>query len=131
MIVDASALIAIARNEPAAPAIADVLRSGAILLMSAPTHVETFLVADRHPNPTVSRHVETLIKAARIQIEPVTAEQAAIARRAYQLFGKGSGHRAALDFGDCFSYALAVDKDEPLLFVGDDFTHTDVLVAAY
>lgn len=131
MIIDASALIAVARNEPASAAIAEILGSSRALTISAPTHVETFLVADRHPNPSVARYVETLIRYAEITIEPFTASQADIARRAYQLFGKGSGHPARLNFGDCFSYALAIDKDEPLLFVGDDFAHTDVQVAAY
>jgi len=59
-------------------------------------------------------------------IEPVTVEQARIARQAYRDFGRGSGHRANLNFGDCFAYALARVKREPLLFKGDDFTHTDV-----
>jgi ribonuclease VapC len=59
------------------------------------------------------------------QIEPVTAAQAKIARQAYRDYGKGSGHPANLNFGDCFSYALARDKREPILYKGDDFVHTD------
>jgi ribonuclease VapC len=70
--------------------------------------------------------LDDLIERSGIVIEPVTAEQAKIARLAYRDFGKGSGHPAALNFGDCFSYALARDKREPLLWKGDDFGHTDI-----
>ncbi len=61
-----------------------------------------------------------------ILIEPVTEAQVRIARLAYRRYGKGSGHPARLNFGDCFAYALARDRNEPLLFVGNDFIHTDI-----
>jgi ribonuclease VapC len=61
-----------------------------------------------------------------IEVVPVSVEQARIARAAYRDFGRGSGHPAGLNFGDCFAYALAIDRDETLLFKGDDFSHTDV-----
>ena len=77
----------------------------------------------------VSRRADQLLDAAGAVIEPVTRAQAWIARAAYRDFGKGSGHPAGLDFGDCFAYALAKDLGEPLLFKGDDFGHTDVEVA--
>jgi len=70
--------------------------------------------------------IDEIIQKFNIQIEPVTAEQARIAREAYRGYGKGSGHPASLNFGDCFAYALARDKREPLLFKGDDFVHTDL-----
>jgi len=70
-----------------------------------------------------------LIREARIVIEPVTEEQARIAREAYRDFGKGSGHPAKLNFGDCFAYALAKALGESLLFKGHDFLHTDVIAA--
>jgi ribonuclease VapC len=70
--------------------------------------------------------LDDLLENSKIMIEPVTAEQARIARQAYREFGKGSGHRAGLNFGDCFAYALARVKREPLLYKGDDFVHTDV-----
>ena len=70
--------------------------------------------------------LDDLIENSKITIEPVTEEQARIARQAYRDFGKGSGHRASLNFGDCFVYALARVKREPLLYKGDDFVHTDV-----
>jgi ribonuclease VapC len=70
--------------------------------------------------------LDEAIEEARIVIAPVTVEQAKIARQAYHDYGKGSGHPANLNFGDCFSYALARDKREPLLYKGDDFVHTDI-----
>ncbi|HEY6425342.1 MAG TPA: type II toxin-antitoxin system VapC family toxin [Pseudonocardiaceae bacterium] len=85
---------------------------------------------DASRDPIASRHVDDLVTKARLVIEPVTADQAAIARAAYRYFGKGSGHPAQLNFGDCFAYALAKSADEPLLFKGDDFSSTDLLPAA-
>ena len=70
--------------------------------------------------------MDELVERFDIRIEPVTAEQAKIARQAYRDYGKGSGHPAGLNFGDCFSYALARDKLEPILYKGDDFVHTDL-----
>jgi ribonuclease VapC len=77
----------------------------------------------------LSREFDELIERFKIVIEPVTAEQAKIARQAYRDFGKGSGSPASLNFGDCFTYALARDKREPLLYKGDDFGHTDLRAA--
>ena len=77
------------------------------------------------------RTCDELIAAAGIVIEPVTAGQARIARDAYRDFGKGSGHAAGLNFGDCFAYALAKATGEPLLFKGDDFSRTDVTAVVY
>ncbi len=131
MIVDTSVLVAVAAAEPSTPALRVILQSEHPLAMSAGSYLETFLVADRHPNALVARAMDALIKSARIIIEPFTAAQALIARNAYRDFGKGSGHPAQLNFGDCFSYALAIDTDRPLLFVGNDFNHTDVRVAGY
>lgn len=82
-------------------------------------------------DPVASRRYDQFIHEAGIRIEPVTAEQARIAREAYRDYGKGSGHKAGLSFGDCFAYALAKDTDEPLLFKGDDLVHTDIGPALY
>jgi ribonuclease VapC len=84
------------------------------------------LVIDGSKDPIASRRFDELIEAAQIAIEPVTEAQARIARQAYRDFGKTSGHPAKLNFGDCFSYALAKSKGEPLLFKGQDFSRTDV-----
>ena len=78
----------------------------------------------------LARHLERLLEAATVRVEPLTAQQARIARQAYRDFGRRSGHPARLNFGDCFAYALAVGTGEPLLFKGDDFVHTDVTPAA-
>ena len=92
--------------------------------MSAASYLESGVVLDSRRDPVLSRSLDDFL-----EIEPVTAEQARIAREAYRDFGKGSGHPAQLNFGDCFAYALAKSTDEPLLFVGLDFSHTDVTAA--
>jgi ribonuclease VapC len=97
--------------------------------MSAASYLEASIVADRSDDPRASREFDRLIRELGIDIVPVTAEQAIIAREAYRDFGKGSGHPAGLNFGDCFAYALAKDRNETLLYKGDDFTQTDVLSA--
>ena len=81
---------------------------------------------DSRRNPLLSARLDELLREAGVIIEPVTERQATIARQAYRDYGKGSGHPASLNFGDCFSYALAKDLGEPLLYKGDDFGHTDI-----
>ena len=97
--------------------------------MSAVSYVEAAVVVDSNRNPILSRRLDDLLRDAGIAIEPVTLNQARIAREAYRDFGKGR-HRAGLNFGDCFAYALAKEKNMPLLFKGDDFRHTDIEVAS-
>ena len=97
--------------------------------MSAATFVEACIVVDANRDPVLSRRLDDLLRVAGVVVEPVTREQADIARAAYRDFGRGSGHPAGLNFGDCFSYALARVTAEPLLFKGDDFSHTDVIPA--
>jgi ribonuclease VapC len=126
MIVDASAVIAILRNEPAAPLCAQAIASARSRRISAVNYVEAAVVIDGSRDPVASRRFDDLFRAANIAVEPVTEEQAQIAREAYRDFGKGSGHRASLNFGDCFAYALAKVTGEPILFKGDDFGHTDL-----
>jgi ribonuclease VapC len=84
---------------------------------------------DASRDPIATRRFDDFIKEANISIEPVTETQAHIARGAYRDFGKGSGHPAKLNFGDCFAYALAKESGEPLLFKGGDFAHTDIVAA--
>ncbi|HMR31060.1 MAG TPA: type II toxin-antitoxin system VapC family toxin [Geminicoccaceae bacterium] len=129
MIVDSSAIIAILRNESDAPRLADLMEDAPVRRMSAANLLEAAIVADGSRNPILSRRFDTLIDESRLTIEPVTEKQALLARQAYRDFGKGSGHPARLNFGDCFAYALAKEAGEPLLFKGNDFIHTDVVVA--
>jgi ribonuclease VapC len=126
MIVDTSALIAIVKMEPEAASIADAMEKAETLRISAATMLEAFIVADGYRIPKLSARLEEIFELPKIVIEPVTAEQAKIARQAYRDYGKGSGHRPGLNFGDCFTYALAREKREPLLWKGDDFGHTDL-----
>src|SRR5680860_882626 len=94
--------------------------------MSAATYVEVAAVIDGARDPVISRRLDELLAEAGIEILPVTGSQAGIARQAYRDFGRGSGHPAKLNFGDCFAYALAADRGEPLLFKGEYFIRTDI-----
>jgi ribonuclease VapC len=129
MIVDSSALIAILKREPEHASFSALLESTADVKTSAATYFETSIVIDSLRDPILSNLLDDLIERSRIVIEPVTVEQAKIARQAYRDFGKGSGHAANLNFGDCFTYALAREKREPVLWKGDDFGHTDLRAA--
>jgi ribonuclease VapC len=95
--------------------------------ISAVNFVEAAVVIDGSRDPIASRRFDDLLKEARVRIEPVTEIHARLARDAYQDFGKGSGHSAKLNLGDCFAYALAKTTGEPLLFIGADFGHTDIM----
>jgi ribonuclease VapC len=129
MIVDSSALVAILLQEPDAPAFSKALAIVGFKGLSAASYVETSIVIDGKGDPVATRQVDNLITRSGIQIEPFTAEQARVARQAYRDYGKGSGHPARLNLGDCFSYALASVTGQPLLYKGDDFSHTDVVSA--
>ena len=126
MIVDTSALIALIDDEPEADMFLDVIARSSRATMSAATYVEAGIVIDSRADPTLSRLFDTLLDDLQIEIEPVTGEQALVARQAYRDFGKGRQHPAQLNFGDCFSYALASTTGRPLLFKGEDFSRTDV-----
>jgi ribonuclease VapC len=126
MIVDTSALIAILRHESDAKAFATAIADADCRRLSAANYLETAIVIDGSRSPIASRYLDDLLREAEIVIEPVTEEQAKIAREAYRDFGRGSGHPAALNFGDCFAYALAKAFREPLLFKGDDFVQTGI-----
>jgi ribonuclease VapC len=129
MIIDTSALVAILQSEPEAESLLDTLLRAPALRMSAATFVEAAAVIDSRKDPVLSRMFDSLLKELGVEISPVTAEQATLARQAYRDFGRGSGHPAALNFGDCFSYAAAVAFDDALLFKGEDFPKTDVRAA--
>jgi ribonuclease VapC len=125
VIVDSSALIAILTDEPEGDAFLHALSAGGGRL-SAASYLESGIVADRSSDPRLGRKLDALLVEADITIEPVTPHQARIARAAHRDFGRGSGSPARLNLGDCFAYALAVDRNEPLLYKGDDFAHTDI-----
>ena len=129
MIVDSSALVAIVRNESDAADYAAALANAPAVAMSAVNWTEAAIVVDSARDPAASRRFDELIRVARIDVVAVTPEQATTARQAYRDFGRGSGHRAGLNFGDCFAYALASATGRPLLFKGNDFTHTDLTSA--
>lgn len=129
MIVDSSAIIAVLRQEEDADRYIEALATADRPRLSAATYVEAAVVVDGSRDPVLSRRFDELLMTVDAAVEPVTRDQAELARQAYRDFGKGSGHPAGLNFGDCFSYALARVTGEPLLFKGDDFPHTDVAIA--
>jgi len=129
MVVDTSAIIAILNAEPEAQTFAATLAGASGCRISAASFVEAGLVARRDPTGAWRQALEQLVTDYAIRIEPVTEQQARIALDAYDRFGKGGGHPAGLNYGDCFSYALASDTGEPLLFKGNDFAATDVVPA--
>lgn len=130
MVVDTSALVALLNMEPESARLAAALESDAVRLVSAATVVESSLVIESRYGSAGGRELDLLIAKAGLSVESVTREQADVAREAWRRYGKGR-HSAGLNFGDCFSYALAKVTGEPLLFKGDDFTHTDLSAALY
>ena len=126
MIVDASAIVAILRDEPEKEQFNEAIAHAESRRISAVNYVEAAAVIDASRSPISSRKFDELFREAKITIEPVTALQARVAREAYRDFGKGSGHAARLNLGDCFAYALAKVAGEPLLYKGEDFGKTDL-----
>ena len=126
MIVDPSVLVAIITGESDAAVLARALSRASTIRLSAASFVELAAVVDGRRNPVLSGAIDELLATWRIEVAPFTVRQAQLAREAYQRFGRGSGHPAQLNMGDCFSYALARDLGEPLLFKGNDFALTDV-----
>jgi len=124
VIVDSSALMAIVNDEPDAERVVRAAAAAACQ-MSVVTRVEVSIVADARSAGHGER-LDQIIEALDIEVVPVSVRQGEVARAAYRRYGRGSGSSARLNFGDCFAYALSVVTAEPLLFVGDDFTHTDV-----
>jgi ribonuclease VapC len=125
MIVDTSALIAILYDEPDGPDLLEKLVAAPRRAISTTNLVEAWMVVDRSPNPARSAALDELIGLLQIEAVPVTWNHARLAREAYKVYGKGR-HPAALNFGDCFSYALAKSCGEALLYKGADFAQTDL-----
>jgi ribonuclease VapC len=129
VILDTSAVYSIVLGEEDASRNLVAIRNALVCRMSTATYFETGIVIDGTMDKAAQLGLDRLIQSLGIILEPVTANQTRLARQAYRAYGKGSGHPAKLNFGDCFAYALAIDFDEPLLFKGNDFIHTDVRVA--
>lgn len=125
MVLDTSAILAILLNEPERRHFNELIEADGIRLISAATLLEAGLVIESRKGPAAGRELDILVHRAQISVSPVDAEQAEIARGAWRKYGKGR-HGAGLNFGDCFSYALAKVSGEPLLAQGDDFTKTDI-----
>ena len=130
MIIDSSVIVAILRREPEADAFGEAMDQAPIRRVSAVNYVEAAVIIDSRRDLIVSRAFDDLLRQSQTIIEAVTPEQAKLARETYSQYGK-SRHRAGLNLGDCFAYALAKEKGEPLLFKGNDFRKTDVEVAEY
>ena len=122
--VDTSALVAVLRAEDDAPRIVQALGRSPRHLISAGSYLEACLVTTRKGSEAV--RLKALLDTAAIDVVPVSLEDAEIAAGAFLRYGRGSGHKAQLNFGDCFAYALAKARNLPLLFKGDDFIHTDI-----
>ncbi len=128
MILDSSALLTILFREPGFEAYDTAIVHAQRCGISAASFLEVSIVVESRGGDQAAREYDSFLRQARISIEPVTEEQAHIARQAYSIYGKGR-HPAGLNFGDCFSYALAKSSGEPLLFKGDEFRKTDIVPA--
>lgn len=126
MIVDTSILVAMVKGESDAHLYVDALMRAGSPRLSAANYFEFAMVVDKLGSPAFSRRVDEIVWEFGLVIVSVSRDQAQIARQAYQRFGKGR-HPAALNFGDCFAYALAKETGEPLLYEGKDFKLTDVV----
>lgn len=129
MVIDTSALLAILQDEPERRTFTEAIEAADVRSMSAATFLETSIVIESRYGPQGVRDLDALIAAAAIELVPVDADQAQIARAAFSQFGKGRSP-AGLNYGDCFSYALAKARGEPLLYKGSDFSQTDVAAFA-
>lgn len=130
MVIDTSALVALLGMEPEAARIAQAIGSDPVRLLSAATLVEASIVLESRHGEAAARELDLAVARAGMLIEPVTGEQAELARQAWRRFGKGR-HPASLNYCDCFSYALSRITGEALLFKGDDFTQTDITPVLY
>jgi ribonuclease VapC len=128
MIIDTSAIIAILNDEPERRSFNEAIEKSDVCLLSTAGFVEASIVIENSRGYEGLRDFDLWMAAAGIELAPVDADQAQIARQAFRQFGKGR-HPAALNFGDCFSYALATASGFPLLFKGEDFKKTDIQAA--
>lgn len=129
MVIDSSAILAILHNEPERRTFNALIVAAERRSLSAATFVELSIVLQARFGSEGHADLERFLRTAQVEIVSFNREQGELARNAFALYGKGR-HRAGLNLGDCFSYALARFLDEPLLFKGDDFLHTDLRFAA-
>jgi ribonuclease VapC len=129
MVIDSSALLAILLDEPEAEEFLGIIKNSPARRISAASFLETGMVLRRDSSGQRQQLFEDLIAALRLSIVPVTEQQARTALEAFAVYGKGHGHPAGLNFGDCLAYALANVFSEPLLFKGNDFSFTDIHTA--
>jgi ribonuclease VapC len=129
LVIDTSAIVAVLRSEPDAEQFIRAIDEEPDCRISAGSFVELGVVVDSGSDPLAGTKLDLMMGTEEIRIEAFTGNQARIARAAYQAFGRGSGHPAKLNFGDCFAYALAMDLCHALLFKGRDFSQTDVVPA--
>jgi len=127
LIIDTSAIVAILLREPEAADFIEALLDAPTSRMSAATFVEAAAVVDANRDPVLSARFDELV--TEIEVVPLTQDHVEAARQAYRDYGRGTGHPARLNLGDCFAYALARTSGEPLLFKGNDFVHTDLAPA--
>jgi ribonuclease VapC len=125
MVIDASALVAMLNDGPEAGQLEAAVEADPVRLMSTASYLEAAIVIETRFGEAGGRELDLWLHRAAVDLVSVDVDQADAARVAYRLYGKGR-HRAGLNYGDCFSYALAKVSGQPLLFKGDDFTHTDI-----
>lgn len=128
MVIDTSAMVAIAMNEPEAPEFERKIAEDPVRLVSVATLLEITMVIETRFGEAGAAEIDLWLHKAGVESVSVDPEQIDVARRAWRKFGKGR-HPAGLNFGDCFSYALAATRGEPLLFKGNDFSQTDIVAA--
>jgi ribonuclease VapC len=125
MVIDSSAVLAILQNEPERRAFNEAIEAAATRSWSAASFVETSMIVESRYGSDGMRDLDLFIAKAQIELIAVDVEQAHLARQAFRQFGKGR-HPAGLNFGDCFSYALARALSDPLLYKGADFGKCDI-----
>ncbi len=131
MIIETSALVSILFRDASSERLIRAISVADRRWLSVANYVETAVVIHRRLGPSRVAGLDRLCAALDITDKSVTPRMGHLAATAHLRFGQGSGHPARLNYGDCFAYALAVDTGQPLLFVGDDFTHTDVTAAPW
>ena len=128
MVIDTSALVAMLTDEPEAELFEAAVAADPGRLMSTASYLEAAIVIETRFGEAGGRELDLWLHRAGVDLVAVGADQAQVARTTYRRFGKGR-HRAGLNYGDCFAYALAASSGQPLLFKGEDFAHTDIVAA--